>query len=920
MADLPTGTVTFLFTDIEGSTRKWERHPEAMAGALARHDEILSNIIEAHRGYVFKTVGDAFCAAFPTAPEALEAALATQRALLEEEWGEPVDTLRVRMALHTGLAEERGGDYFGPPVNRVARLLSAGHGGQILLSGATRELVREELPEGADLRDLGERRLKDLFRPERVLQVVVPELPSSFPPLKTLDARPNNLPAQPTPLVGRESELGAVRERLGDPATRLLTLTGPGGTGKTRLALQAAAELLDEFADGTYLVALASITDDALVASAVAHPLGVVESADRSLTEGMKGFLGHKELLLLLDNFEQVLGGAPLVGELLAACPRLKVLATSRIPLRVYGEREYPVPPLALPDPRDPSGMNDLTRYEAVRLFIDRAKDARPDFRVSEENAPAVAEICARLDGLPLAIELAAARTRVLTPQAMLARLGNRLKLLKAGARDLPARQQTLRGAIDWSYSLLTEEDKVLFRRLSVFSGGRTLEAMEAVCDPEEDLISDVLDGVESLVDKSLLRREEGPDGEPRFVMLETIHEYAREKLEESAEAASIRRAHAEYFLTLAEEAEPELTGPDQVGWLERLEAEHDNLRAALAWSLGGGDAELGLRLGGALGPFWARQGYWSEGLRFLEEGLAVGAAAPAGARAKALQGAGVLAGERGDYGVATKFLEESLELYRQVKDQSGAVFSLCSLAEREMNQGNVGRASALLEESLTLSRESGTKWDTGFVLAHLGLLKLVQDEDYEQAEALWKESSALMREVGDIRFLETVTRNRGINAMCTGDYAEARVHLEESLTRSRESGSKQGVALSLVCLGTVALLQGEHERAAKHFTGSIKTLHELGDLPSVAGCMDSLAATAGAQGETSRAARLFAAGAALREAIGAQWPPDERVLIEPYLKAVRSRLDEASWKAAWEEGRAMRLEEAISYALKEDG
>src|SRR5215204_199585 len=468
--------------------------------------------------------------------------------LVDRDWIEAGPPL-VRMALHTGSAEERDGDYFGPPLNRVARLLSAAHGGQTLLSLPAQELVRDQLPVDAQLRDLGQHRLKDLARPERVFELLAPDLPAGFPPLRTLESRPNNLPMQPTLLVGREREVGEVRGRLLAPEVRLLTLTGPGGTGKTRLALQAAADLLDEFEDGVFFVALAALTDPTLVVSSIARALGVRESGDRPLIEGVKDYLRDKRVLLLLDNFEQVLGAAPMAGELLAAVPRLEVLATSRIPLGVYGEYEYTVPPLSIPDTKRLPGLEALSHYEAVRLFIERATAAKADFAVTSENAPAVAEICARLDGLPLAIELAAARVKLLPPKAMLGRLGRRLKLLTGGA-------------IEWSHTLLEEGEKTLFARLAIFSGGRTLEAIEAVCDAQGDLPMDAFDGVSSLVDKSLLTQEEGPDGEPRFVMLETIHEYAREKLRESGEAEEIARVHAEYFLALAEEAEPQLTGP----------------------------------------------------------------------------------------------------------------------------------------------------------------------------------------------------------------------------------------------------------------------------------------------------------------------------------------------------------------------
>ena len=489
--------------------------------------------------------------------------------------------MRVRMALHTGAAEEQGGDYFGPPLNRVARLLSAAHGGQVLLSLPTQELVRDVLPLDSELRDLGEHRLKDLARPERGYQLVAPDLPADFPSLRTLESRPNNLPMQPTLLVGREREVEDVRGRLLAPEVRLLTLTGPGGTGKSRLALQSAADLIEEFEDGVFFVALATLTDHTLVTSSVAQVLGVRESGDQPLLEGIKDYLQDKRLLLVLDNFEQVLEAAPQAGEILSAAPRLKVLATSRIPLGIYGEREYAVPPLAIPDPKRLPTLEVLSQYEAVRLFIERAEATKAGFEITSENAPAVAEICACLDGLPLAIELAAARIKLLPPSSILARLTNRLKLLTGGARDLPERQRTLRGAIEWSHTLLDEGEKTLFARMAIFSGGRTLEAIEAVCDAQGDLPMDAFDGVSSLVDKSLLRQEEGPEGEPRFMMLETIHEYAREKLRESGEAEEIGHAHARHFLGLAEEAE--LTGPEQAWWLERLEAEHDNLRTTLA-------------------------------------------------------------------------------------------------------------------------------------------------------------------------------------------------------------------------------------------------------------------------------------------------------------------------------------------------
>ena len=483
---LPPGTVTFLFTDIEGSTRLWETQRAAMQQALAHHDAILRDAIEANDGYLVKTTGDGAHAAFAIAADAIAACLAAQRALKAHAWGEL--RIKSRMALHSGAAEQRGGDYYGPGLNRAARLMAAAHGGQILLSRATEELVRDHLPADIALRDMGERRFKDLVRPERVYQVIAPGLPADFPPLKTLDARPNNLPAQTTLFIGRDNEIRAVKERLSNANVRLLTLSGVGGTGKTRLALQAAADMVDEFEHGVFFVPLAALSDPALVLQTIAQAFDVREAAGRSLQEQLQGYLREKQMLLVLDNFEQVIDAAPRVSDLLTAAPRLKVLVTSREVLRLSPETDHPVPPLSLPDPKRLPPLERLTQYEAVAFFIERAVAVKPAFALTNENAPAVTEICHRLDGLPLAIELAAARVRALPPQRMLAELSHRLSFLSGGARDLPARQKTLRGAIDWSYDLLTGDEQKLFRRLAVFVGGCALEAIESVCNLENDL------------------------------------------------------------------------------------------------------------------------------------------------------------------------------------------------------------------------------------------------------------------------------------------------------------------------------------------------------------------------------------------------------------------------------------------------
>jgi predicted ATPase/class 3 adenylate cyclase len=910
----PTGTVTFLFTDIEGSTKLWERDSSVMQVALARHDEVLRSAIDANEGYVFKTVGDAFCTAFPTAPNALDAALSAQRALFAAEWNAS-EPLRVRMAMHTGAAEERGGDYFGPPLNRVARLLSAAHGGQVLLSLPIQELVRDQLPSEVGLRDLGEKHLKDLFRPERVFQLLAPDLPSTFPPLRTLDAHGNNLPVQPTPLVGREREVAEVCERLLSPEVRLLTLTGPGGTGKTRVGLQAAADLLENFGDGVFFVTLATLTDPGLVASTVTRALGVAESGEKQPEDALREFVRDRELLLLMDNFEQVLEATLLLEELLAAAPRLKILATSRATLRLYGEHEFPVPPLDLPDPAYPPPPERLTQYEAVRLFVERARAVKPDFSVTNENAPAVAEICVRLDGLPLAIELAAARIRLLPPRAMLARLGSRLKLLTGGARNLPERQRTLRGAIEWSYELLTPEERTLFARLAVFAGGRTLEAIETICDPEGEL--DTLDGVESLLEKSLLRQEEGLGGEPRFVMLETIHEYAREKLYESGEAEELSGLHAAYFLAFAEEAEPELEGPDQVSWMERLEADHDNFRAALSWLLEVGQAESALRIGGALWRFWKSRGHLSEGRRWLSEGLAAGETAPAGVRARALLVLGDLDVTQGDYPQGEEELEASLALCREAGDRRGEALALNLLGFIASERNDPERAEKLLEECLALGREAGTPIEIHNALNALAVVAALRN-DHARASVLQEEGLGMARAAGDVRGIAVHTNNLGLRALARNDFERAEALLREARELFLKLGDLLNASIADLNLGNLALARNDLDLAEKQGLKVILDLQERAEVWGIDGALDVLGSVAASRGEIRRAARIWGGVAGYRDARDIPWPPDEREMIEPHIEAARTRLDRAAWEEEWERGRSMSLDQTVDYALEE--
>src|SRR6266581_8182368 len=652
MHHLPMGTVTFLFTDIEGSTHLLQQGGERYPTMLEEYRSLVRTAFHACSGHEVDTQGDGFFVAFARASEAIGAAVEMQRSLASHAWPQGV-LVRVRMGLHTGEPELTSEGYVGLDVHQAARIMSAGHGGQILLSQSTRELLEQELPSEVSLRDLGVHRLNDLQRPTRLFQVVIADLPADFPPLRTLDAHANNLPIQPTPFIGREQEVQECLHLLRRDEVRLLTLTGPGGIGKTRLALQVAAELSDLFPDGLYFVNLAPLRDPGLVLPTIAQALDLHELAEQPLLDLVKAFLREKQLLLLLDNFEQVVSAALQVAELLSACPRLKVLVTSRMGLHVQAEQEFAIPPLCVPDPRQLPEVVALAQYDALALFIQRAQATRPAFQLSHANARAVAEICLRLDGLPLAIELAAARIKLLPPQALLARLTPRLTLLSSGARDVPERQQTLRNTIAWSYQLLDVEVQRLFRRLSVFVGGCTLQAIEAMGAALDGEAGGVFEGVACLLDQSLLQQSESEGEEPRLVMLETIREYAWECLESLGERETTCQAHAEYYVTLAEKAEPELAGPQQAVWLERFEREYDNLRAALQWLLERGEAgqsmEMALRLAGALRGFWEVRGHWSEGRDFLERALAGSKGVAVPVQVKALKAAAHLAYVQGD-------------------------------------------------------------------------------------------------------------------------------------------------------------------------------------------------------------------------------------------------------------------------------
>jgi predicted ATPase/predicted Ser/Thr protein kinase len=737
--------------------------------------------------------------------------------------------------------------------------------------------------------------------------------------VKQAEARPTNIPVQRTRFVGREKEVVFAKELLLRGDVRLVTVTGPGGMGKTRLAVEVANSLVEQFPGGIHFVPLSPVSDPSLMASAIVQTLGIREAGGQSPLEVLKKNLRDSSgapMLLLLDNFEHLIQASPVVAELLATAPNLKILVTSRAALHVYGEHEFPVPPLALPDSKSMPSLEALSKCPAVALFVQRAGAAKPDFELNAENAQAVAEICARLDGLPLAIELAAARVKVLSLSAMQTRLASRLQLLTGGARDLPQRQQTLRATIDWSYDLLSPAEQKLFRRLSVFVGGSTLEGVEAVCDTKGDLDLDLLDGTASMVDKSLLQQVEQANGESRFVMLETIREYAREKLEASKEEALTRRAHAAYCLVLAEEEVTEQGSAVGAESLERLSLEHDNFGAALEWLTKTGDADWGLRLGAALFRFWETREYLAEGSDRLGKILHLrGAAAPTKARLRALFAAGVLAGEQGDYPAADALINESLGIAHQLYDKQGVAVSLNALAVLAREQDAVAVANSLFEESLVLWRELGDPRAVARALSNLANVVKSQG-DYARASSLHAECLSIFRGLGDRTGVGWSLNSQGDVARDQGDSTAARALYEQSLAIFREVGDRWGIAGTLADLGSLAREQQDCSAAHSLYCESLKTFQELRHKRGIARLLECFAGLAAVQLQAERSLRLAGAAAALRQNIGAPLTPVEQTKLETILDPARQAVTNTASTMAWLEGWAMPFEKAIEEVL----
>jgi predicted ATPase/class 3 adenylate cyclase len=947
-----------LFTDIEGSTRLLQQLGESYSSVLEACRSLLRATFLEFDGHEVDTQGDSFFVAFARASDAALAAVTAQRALASHPWPDGV-TVRVRMGLHTGEPQRSSEGYVGLDVHHAARIMSAGHGGQVLLSQTTRDLIEQTLPPGVSLQDLGAHRLKDLQQPSHLFQLVIPDFPIDFPPLKTLDSYPNNLPLQPTPFLGREKEVDALQQLLLRDSSRLVTLTGPGGVGKTRLGLQVAAELTEHFRDGTWFVSLAPLSDPDLVIPTISQALGLQETRDQTPLEQVKRSLQQKQTLVLLDNFEQVVSAATSVADLLTACPRLKVLVTSREVLHLRAEHDYAVPPLTLPDPKHLPDLLSLAQYDAVALFIERAQAVKSEFQVTNSSAPAVAEICVRLDGLPLALELAAARLRLFPPQALLTRLAQRLPLLTSSTRDVPARQHTLRNTIAWSYDLLEASEQRLFRRLCVFVGGMTLEAVEAVCAALGDEPAVVLDGLASLMDKSLLRQSETEGEQSHFVLLETIREFGWEALEALGEAEATRQAHAAYFLALAEEAAPELLGgPRMAEWMRRLEQEHDNLRAAMGWLLERGEAAMALRMGAALWMFWELNYSLHEGWNLLSQALVDSEDVDVPVRAQALGVAGYLASMLGHFEQGEVLGKASLALFRTIGDTAGIGEAVYFLARNAYERGELVAARSRFEESIVLNREAGNTRLIGWSLFFLAYTDLLQGEydgtracfeeslalframgdpsgtafslialawyaimgpgdlPLAQAQAMAEESLALFRDIGTRHYEALALRTLGIITFLQGDTTTARLLLEQSCTRYREMGHESQIAWTLPLLGKVLAAEGDlaAARAVCEESLILQMRVNVGQsFLDIAPALEGLAAVVAAQGETTWAARLWGRAEAQRETIKTPLPPLDRADYAHAVALARSHLDEPSFAAAWAEGRAMTLEQVFA-------
>ncbi len=910
MRTLPTGTITFFFTDIEGSTRLWEHHPEAMGAALQRHDALLRSVIESKGGYVFKTVGDAFCAAFASAGDAVEAGIEAQQGLQAERWPQHVD-LRVRMALHTGKCEERDGDYFGPTVNRTARLEATAHGRQVVLSQATAVLVRDRLPDSVELTDLGSHRLKDLARPEQIFQLNVHGLEVDFPPLRSLDnpALPNNLPAQPASFVGRTREAAEVRLLVEDH--RLVTLTGAGGSGKTRLALQVAAELLDGSGDGVWLVELAPISDESLVATTMEDVLGITRQPGRPEFDALVDALEPQRTLIVLDNCEHLIGScAKIADTILRRCPGVHLMATSRQPLGIGGEAIYRVPSLSLPDE---SGDSSPGESDAVALFMDRARSQRIDLTLDEEAAPLLASICRRLDGMPLAIELAAARLRSMSIGSLHDRLDHRFRLLTGGSRSALPRQQTLRATMEWSYSLLNEPEQSLLRRLSVFAEGFDLEAAETVCSLSDMDVFDIAELLGSLVDKSLVVAEPMGSG-VRYRLLETIRQFGAEHLVErdATEAEAVATAHCRHFLSLAEQIAPQLTGPEQGRGFARLDADFANLRRSIEYSVDDPrNTTLALRFAAALHRYgWVRSRA-NEVIAAIEPVLD----RPAAAIDPELLVRSLLSISTSnwyiDHQAAQRLGEWAVTTARELEDDRVLAEALACLS---VDYASVGR----IDWSLPLSQEAVQRaraLDDDVVLSLCLACDLLAHSRSDLTSInSYDEAIASAERAGDLYQILALNNNAGCLALQCEDVAAARRYFERAQWADHEVGMEPSNTTGN--LAWVAREEGDAESANRMFREALLASRRAGDRTRLACALLGFACLAGDSSAWRRSAVLHAVAQAVLDKGGEQWPLPEVRYREINLGEIQRSLDGDQFQVAFAEGRTLSLDDAIELSL----
>ena len=917
MCAKPAGTVTFLFTDLEDSTKLWEDHPEAMHAALARHDEILTAAIRAEGGAIVKTTGDGFHAAFDAPGAALAAALAVQAAFAAETWGS-TGPLRVRMGIHTGEAAYRDGDYYGPTLNRAARLMSIGHGGQVLISSAVYQLLMDSSDTEILIKDLGQHSLRGLSRAEHIYQASRPGMPDTFPPLRSLTTHANHLPAQLTPFFGREEELGQLRDLILRPEVRIVSLLGPGGTGKTRLSIELAGSLQGHFADGVFFVPLAAISDPDLVPSTIAQELGVREGGGLPPLENLRAFLREKQILLVLDNLEQVIGCAVQIADMLRAAPGLKIAATSRVPLRITGEREFQVP--TLPVPGQAGSPEEMLANDSVRLFVSAVQAVDPDFTLRPENTLVIVDICRRLDGLPLALEIAAARSKLLPLPEILERVDANLRILSRRERDLPPRQQTLHAAIEWSYDLLEAEEQRVFSRLGVFVGGFTLAAAEKVCDPEG--AADILAALDILLDNSLIRRSAIETGAARFEMLLTIRDYALEKLAARGEEEAARRSHARYFSSKAGVFVERMFAAESTSVLNEIQADYGNYRAAMAWGLSQpGELAVASRIAYNIFWFWYRHGHFHEGRSWAEKILARTRENDISTiRAHSLSTAASMAMWQADLDQAHKLSAQSLEISYFLEDIQGIAFESMGMGVILLNQGRDEEARTHLEKSIELFREMDSTYFEAVTMVHQANVALALGAPDEASDWLAR-AAAIASQIGEPWLQAFAENNMGEVARVRGEYEVARSHYERTELLYKKADALGDQARLVHTMAYIEQHTGNLDRAEDLFRESLSQFVTLGNKRGIAECLAGLAGVAARRGAADWAAPLLAAGGEILTGSGAAWWPADRVEYERNLALIEAAIGNADrFNELLQQGRSFSLEDALAYVEAGEG